>query len=209
MRHTPRTTGAFVLSMLCGLASAQAQPQPASGGTDVVHAVAGTVTKVDAAAKTVAIKTANGTVEVLKFTDKTTIEGTEAAGKAVATTGSAAFSATKEGSDVIAHYVVRGSEKTATGVHEVGKGTLKVSKGVVTAVDSGAKTVSVKTADGAVETYHMSEKAGVETSRGVVKGAEATGQGLKVGAEVTVSFTESTGRKIAHLFAGATAPAKK
>jgi hypothetical protein len=199
MRQDLRTTGALVVVTLCGLASLQAQPQPASSGTDVVHAVAGTVTKVDAAAKTVAIKAADGTVQVLKFTDKTTIEGADATGKAVATAGSTAFSATKEGSDVVAHYVVRGSEKTATGVHEVGKGTLKASKGVVTAVDAGAKTVAVKTADGSVQTYHLSEKAGVETGRGVVKGTEAAGHGLKVGEEVTVSFTESTGRKIAHL----------
>jgi hypothetical protein len=164
-------------------------------------------TKVDTAAKTVAIKTASGTTEVLKYTEKTTVEAGEATAKGATGTAGAAkegsaatLSASKEGTDVVARYVSKGGEKTATSFHEMGKASLKVTEGVVTGVDAGAKTVTVKTKDGSEQVYHHSEKATVETGQGVAKGAEATGHGLKVGEKVTVNFTESTGRKIAHLF---------
>jgi len=42
---------------------------------DVTHVVSGTIEKVDAGAKTIAVKTADGTVETVKFTDKTTVHG--------------------------------------------------------------------------------------------------------------------------------------
>ena len=87
--------------------AAAAQTPAKSGkpaGSGVEHVVAGTVTKVDAAAKTVAIKTARGTTEVLKF-------GAEGAAKTAV--------ATKEGVDVVAHYSVKGGEKTLTGIEEV------------------------------------------------------------------------------------------
>ena len=40
---------------------------------DVVHAVAGAVTRVDKAGKTIAIKTADGSEQVFKFTEHTAI----------------------------------------------------------------------------------------------------------------------------------------
>ena len=37
------------------------------------HVVSGTIEKVDAGAKTIAVKTADGTVETVKFTEKTAV----------------------------------------------------------------------------------------------------------------------------------------
>ena len=48
---------------------------------DVVHAVAGAVTKVDAVARSIAIKTADGAVEVFKFTEKTTVTAAKTVGR--------------------------------------------------------------------------------------------------------------------------------
>src|SRR5260370_31854781 len=42
---------------------------------EVTHVISGTVEKVDAGAKTIAVKTADGTVETVKFTEKTTVHG--------------------------------------------------------------------------------------------------------------------------------------
>ena len=197
----------LALSSSVVFAQTPAKQPPASSGSGAEHAVAGTITKVDTAAKTVAIKTASGTTEVLKYSDKTTVEAADATAKgAVATAGAvkegsaATLSASKEGTDVVAKYVSMGSDKVATSFHELGKATLKAAEGTVTGVDAAAKTVSVKTKDGSVQVYHYSEKAAVETGQGIAKGTEATGHGLKVGEKVTVNFTESTGRKIAHLF---------
>jgi hypothetical protein len=137
---------------------------------------------------------------VLKYSENTTVEAADATAKGVKEGSAATLSASKEGTDVVARYVRKGSDKVATSFHELGKASLKAAEGTVTAVDTAAKTVTVKTKDGSVQVYHFSEKAAVETGQGIAKGTEATGHGLKVGEKVTVNFTESTGRKIAHLF---------
>ena len=56
-------------------------------------------------------------------------------------------------------------------------------------VDHAAKTVSVKTAEGTEETYHLTDRA-----------VHETGKGLKSGAHVTIYYTEDAGKKIAHYF---------
>jgi cytoskeletal protein RodZ len=75
----------LVTILACGgLVSTQAVQAPAADkvkSNPVEHAVAGTVESVDNAAKTVSIKTADGTVKVVKVTDKTTVEGMKAGAK--------------------------------------------------------------------------------------------------------------------------------
>ena len=58
----------LVLLVAC-LAMAVARAQ------NPTHVITGTVEKVDAGAKTIAVKTADGTVETAKFTEKTTVHG--------------------------------------------------------------------------------------------------------------------------------------
>ena len=74
---------------------------------------------------------------------------------------------------VVVHYTEKGADKTAVGVDDLGKDTLKVSEGTVTKVDEAARTVTVKTKDGAEDTYQLSKTAVVDTSKGVAKGAKA------------------------------------
>ena len=72
----------------------------------------------------------------------------------------------------------------------VGKDGLKVSVAAVKSVDHGAKTVTVKTAEGAEETYHLTDLAVKDTAKG-----------LKTGTKETIYYTEDAGKKIAHFFA--------
>jgi len=51
---------------------------------DLVHDISGVVKKVDKGTKTVVIKSADGTEQTIKYTDKTVVEGTKDAGKGVA-----------------------------------------------------------------------------------------------------------------------------
>ena len=95
----------------------------------------------------------------------------------------------KEGDEVVVHYTEKGTVKTAQEVDHVGKNGMKASVVAVKSVDQGAKTVTVKTADGAEETYHMTAAATRETGKGLDK----TGK-------VTIYYTEEGGRKIAHFF---------
>ena len=153
---------------------------------DVVTAVHGTVTKVDSAAKTIVVKTKEGTEQTVHFVGKTTVHGAEAGAKDT-------FKGVKEGLDVVAHYITKGAEKTAVEIDAVGKDGLKVTEGAVSEIDRGTKTIAVKTADGTVQTFkmadHATEDAGKEVGKATAKAAK-----------VTVYYTEEAGKKIAHFF---------
>jgi hypothetical protein len=99
----------------------------------------------------------------------------------------------KEGSEVVAHYTVKGTDKTAVEIDKAGKGGYKSVEGTVTKIGEGGKTVTVKAADG---TEHTFEVAG----HGTKVAAVDTGKGTEKGAKVTVYYTESAGKKIGHFF---------
>jgi hypothetical protein len=85
---------------------------------DVVHFMSGVVKHVDKGAKTVVIKTADGTEHTVKYTDKTVVEGTKDAGKGIAKGSTDAYLAGKEGAKVTVKYTGKGADKTAVGVKD-------------------------------------------------------------------------------------------
>jgi len=85
---------------------------------DAVHIVSGFVKHVDKDAKTVVIKTADGTEHTIKYTEKTTVEGTKDAGKGVAKGSTDAYLAGKTGAKVTVKYVDKGADKTAVAVKD-------------------------------------------------------------------------------------------
>jgi hypothetical protein len=156
---------------------------------DVVSAVHGTVTKVDSATKTMVVKTKDGTEHTVHFTEKTAVWGADktAAGAKDTVKGIAA------GSEVVVHYTVKGTEKSATEVDKVGKDGLKEVDGTITKVGKDGKTVTVKAADG---TEHTFDVAGHDTA----DAAKDIGQGTDKTAKVTVYYTEEGTKKVAHFF---------
>lgn len=103
-----------VILGLCALAI-QATPLIASAEEDdLVHIISGTVKHVDKDAKTVVIKADDGTEHTVKWTGKTTWEGTKDAGKGI-----------KEGSHLSVKYTEKAGEKTAVGVKDIGKEAAK------------------------------------------------------------------------------------
>lgn len=162
---------------------------PAVADEDVVTAVHGTVTKVDAAAKTIAVKTADGTEHTFHFVANTTVHGS----KDVGTGAKDSFHGLTEGSEVVAHYTAKGAEETAVEVDKVGKGGMHAVEGTVSHVSEDGKTVVVKAADG---TEHSFRVAGHDT----VVTAKDIGKGTDKGAKVTVYYTEGAGKKVAHFF---------
>jgi len=184
----PTKTISKALLLMCALAlagSALAQ--------DVVHAVAGAVTRVDKAGKTVAIKTADGSEQVFRFTEHTAIRTSVAAAKGAKMGALDTYFAGKEGTRVVVRYMGKGADKTATLVEDFGKDALKTGKGTVTHVDKAARTVSVKTESGAEETYKLGSEAVVETDHGVVRGSRYL---AKEGDKVAVHYTEQEGTKV-------------
>jgi len=158
----------------------------ARAADDVVSAVHGTVTKTDAATKTIAVKTADGTVHTFKWTGKTVTHGTE-----VGATDT--FHGVKEGSEVAVHYTVKGADKSAVEVDRLGKDGVKSVDGVVTKVGEGGKTVTVKTADGTEKVFTTAGRDTADAAKDLGKGADKTGK-------VTVYYTEEGGKAVAHFF---------
>ena len=149
----------------------------------------GVVLKLDAAAKTAVVKLADGTEHTFHFVKRTTVHGAEdtAAG------AKDAFHGLKEGSAVAVHYTAKGTEETAEEIDHIGKGGLKATEATVTHIDRGAKTLSVKTADGAEETYRLTGSAAKDAGKDIGAGAEKT-------EKVTLYYTEEAGHKVAHFF---------
>jgi hypothetical protein len=156
---------------------------------DVVTAVEGTVKKVDAGTKTVVVKTADGTEHTVHFVKKTSVYGWDAS-EAGAKDG---MHGVKEGSTVVVHYSVKGTEKTAQEIDRIGDGGLKVSEGTVSKIDRGGKVLAVKTKDGAEATYKIADHA-------VVDAGKETGKGVEKASKVTVYYTEEGGKKVVHFF---------
>jgi len=145
----------LVLLALCCIATSLR----AQGSTNVIT---GTIEKVDSGAKTVAVKTADGTVETVKFTDRTTVHGLKDAAKGADLAGN-------EGGHVIVHAVGEGADKTAHSVEWVGDKSVHATEGTVEEVGKGSKTVAVKSADGTKETFKVADHAVVDTGKGVAR----------------------------------------
>jgi hypothetical protein len=158
----------------------------ARADVDVVTAVRGTITKLDGAGKTMLIKTADGTEHTIHFVDKTVVHGTVVGAKDT-------FHGLTEGSEVVAHYTVKGTEKTGVEVDKVGKDGIKAIDGTVSTVGKDGKTVVVKATDGTEQTFRVVGSDTVVAARDIGKGADKT-------AKYTVYYTEDAGKKVAHFF---------
>lgn len=186
--YRERLTRGLLLCLLVGcVGTAFAQ--------DVVHAVAGAVTKVDAGAKTIAVKTADGTEEVFKYTAKTSVRGAREVAKTAKAASVDTYMAGKEGTQVVVRYVSKGADRTALSIKDFGQDTLKAGKGTVTHVDRTAHTVAIKGEDGTEATYRVSKDATIDTEHGVVEGAKYT---AKEGDRVIFHYSEDAGEKVVH-----------
>ena len=154
-----------------------------------VTAVHGTIRKIDTAAKTIVVKAEDGTEHTFHFLGSTVVHGAEK----TAVGAKDIFQGLKEGTDVLVHYTAKGAEKTAVEVDRVGKDGLKVADGTVTRIDRGGKTIAVKTASGAEETFQLTANATEDAGVDIAKGSEKS-------AKVVVYYTEESGRKVAHFF---------
>ena len=162
---------------------------PARADEDVVTAVHGTVTKVDAAAKTVAVKTADGTEHTFHFAEKTTVHGVHAADAGAKDS----FHGIKEGSEVVAHYTEKAGKHTAIEIDRVGKDGLKGTEGTISKLDRSGRTIAVKTAEGTEHTFELTERAAKDAGTHI-------GDGTEKGTKVVVYSSEKTGKEVAHFF---------
>jgi hypothetical protein len=156
---------------------------------DAASAIHGTVTKVDAGAKTITVKTKDGTEHTIRYADRTVVKGGEAASDA----GKDSYKGVKVGSEVVVEYTKKGTVDTADEIDKISKKTAKTMEGTVVRVGKDSKTVTIKTADGTEKTFETAGK-GAEIS------ANDVGKGTEKGAKVTVTYTEKAGKAIGHFF---------
>jgi hypothetical protein len=159
-------------------------------GANAQDVVTGTIDKVDTGAKTVAVKSADGTVTVVKYSGKTVVHGLKDGAKGADLAG-------KEGGHVIVHDVPERSDKVAHSIYFVGDKSVHATEGTVQDVAKGTRVVTVKTADGTVKTFTVAGHATVDGSKDV---GEYSVKGVKAGDHVVVYSTEETGKEIAHAF---------
>jgi hypothetical protein len=112
-----------ILSYVFVLAMAIAW-QPASA-EDLAHAVSGVIKSIDKDAKTVVVKTADGTEHTIKYTDKTVVKDAKDTGKGVEKGSVDTYLGAKVGTKVTVKYTEKAGEKTAVGVKDAGKATAK------------------------------------------------------------------------------------
>lgn len=156
---------------------------------EVVNSTHGTITKIDKAAKTIAIKTADGTEHVFHLADNTAVHGVRASDVAAKDS----WHGLKEGSEVVAHSTKRGSQDTAVEVDKLGDNGLSKTEGTIKEIDRGGRKLVIESADGTERTFKLSAHAAADGAREVPAGAEK-------GTKVAVYSTEQAGEKVAHFF---------
>lgn len=105
------------IAIFCLVAFVAVAGWQVAAGEDVAHVVSGFVKHVDHDAKTMVVKTEDGTEHTIKWTGDTAWEGTKESGKGI-----------KEGSKVSVKYTEKAGEKTAVGVKDISKDAAKAVK---------------------------------------------------------------------------------
>ena len=191
----PRTSGAYLLvlaSLLPGSQISRAS-RADSGLTGAEHAVAGEVRKVDHAAKTVVLHTADGGDETVGLSEHTVVHGVTSADSAV----DAYAKDVLEGAWAIVHYTGNGTHKTAVAIDALGGRRVKVAHGSVVRVDEAAESIVIRTRAGAEDTFELAGHVVVDADRGVERGATPTCRAIEKGAEVAISYFKQAGKKTA------------
>jgi arginine repressor len=191
----PHTSGAYLLvlaSLLPGSQTARASRDD-SRLPRAEHAVAAEVRKIDHAAKTVALHTAEGGNETARFTEDTVVRGVNSAASAVDVWAKDAL----EGAWAIVLYTENGAHKTAVAIDSLGGRTVKVAHGSVVRVDEAAESIVIRTRAGAEDTFELAGHVVVDAGRGVERGATPTCRAIEKGAEVAISYSEQAGKKTA------------
>ncbi len=163
---------------------------------NVTGALEGTVKKIDAGTKTVVVDTADGAEHTFHYASDVTVHGAQRAGAGISSASRGTVHDLQDGSKVAVHYTEAGGKDTAHEFDKLGKGGLQRADGTITAIDRAGKTISIRTADGARETFHMTDMAAKDTGRNLDKAAGKT-------AKVSVYYTEVAGVKTAHFFESA------
>ena len=184
-----------ILVGFLGLASFAATAQ------EVVHALVGTVSSINPAAKTITVKTDDGAEGLFKdmIGSKTQIEFD----KNVRKDATASEEFKKSGTYVIVYYFGTGNVRTVVALRSLGPGPFTKSSGTVVKFEDREHSISIKEVSGVVKSFKITSNTIAETDGGAI-------EGLKVrpnnGDLVRVTATAADGSATALLINASYAP---
>lgn len=168
---------------------------------EVVHAMIGTVGSIDAVAKTITVKTDDGSEGLFKdlINSKTKIEFD----KNVRKDAIAAKEFKKSGTHVIVYYFGLGRERTAVALRGLGSGPFTKTVGTVVKLEDKEHSISIRKDSGVVESFKITSDTIAETDSGAIEGLKLR---PNKGDLVRVTATSENGSATAVLINASYAP---
>jgi hypothetical protein len=164
----------------------------AATAQEVEHALVGTVSSIDPTAKTITVKTDDGSEGLFKdmINSKTRIEFDPN----IRTDATAADEFKKSGTRVIVYYFGMGDVRTVVALRSLGPGPFTKSTGTVVDFDSNKHSLLIKDKSGTVGSFKITSDTVVETGMGAREGLYYQPQ---KGDQVRVNATGTNGSTIA------------
>ena len=140
----------------------------AATAQEVVHALVGTVSSIDPAAKTITVKTDDGSESIFKdlINSKTRIEFD----KNVSKDATAAEEFKKSGAHAVVYYFGIGNMRTVVALRSLGPGPFTKSAGRVVKFEEKEHSISIKDESGKVESFKITSDTVAETDTGAIEG---------------------------------------
>jgi hypothetical protein len=137
---------------------------------DVVHALIGTIGSVDSAAKTIAVKTDDGSE--VTFKDMISSRSKIAFDKKIRTDPAAAGELKKTGERAIVYYFGFGDLRTIVALRSLGPGPFAQSAGKIASFNKKDHILTIAGQSGAVELFDVTSDTVVDTEMGAVGGLD-------------------------------------
>jgi len=140
----------------------------AATAQEVVHALTGTVSSIDAAGKTITVFTDNHSDGFFK--DRTNSKAPIKLDRKIRNDATADDASKKQGAYVIVFYFGEGEARNAVGLRSLGPGPFTRSTGTVVKFEGKEHSLSIKDESGEIESFKITSDTVAETSTGVVDG---------------------------------------
>jgi uncharacterized protein YjdB len=162
----------------------------ATSAQQIVHALTGKVTAVYPASKTIEIDTDDGSQGSFDIMTQNVPISFEKNVKAMTVPAS---SFNKAAISVVVFYFGQEGNRTIVAVEDLGPGPLANETGTVVKMDKHAHLLTIKSAAGQEQTYHIDAKTLADSSYGVMEGQKfSPDKGTKVKVTATTQNGEST-----------------
>jgi hypothetical protein len=165
---------------------------------EIVHALVGTVSSIDAEAKTITVATDDGSDGT--FHDLTDAHAAIKFDKSLRNDSTAASEFKSQAARVIVYYYGAGSGRTAVALKDLGTGPFTTSTGTFVKFDKKERSLSIKDKTGAILSFTIAAGAIAETDGGVT---EAIKFDPRKGIRINVLSTSANGNSTAVFINGA------